>query len=118
MTHTFTYKMVIVIRKDLNIRMGKLAVQVGHGVAISMYNSDPTLVKNWMDEGMKKVVLRASDAYELEELEKECNVVGIKCYSIVDLGLTQLIPNTKTGIVIGIDTVEKIDLITGRLSLL
>lgn len=118
MSHVFTYKLVVVIRKDLDMRCGKIAVQVGHGVAIAMDVTPSETIKKWINEGMKKTVLKVSSFDELAIIKLKCLQHDIECITIVDYGLTQVEPNTITGLAIGIDLSEKIDKVTSELKLL
>ena len=114
----YRYSMAIIIRKDLDMRCGKIAVQVGHGVVIGMLNTSSVTISRWYNEGMRKIVLKTHDKIGLETIEDQCRVEKIACNRIYDAGHTQVEPNTWTGIVIGIDTVERVNHIISGLSLL
>lgn len=118
MENKVEYKLAVVIRKDLGMRCGKIAVQVGHGVAIAMDRTNEDTITRWFERGMKKTVLKVSSMEELLDIKMKCDVRNVKCYSIVDYGLTQIEPNSTTGVVIGIDKSETIDGVTGDLKLL
>lgn len=112
MEHTFTYKQVIVIRKDLEMSPAKLAVQVAHGSIFSYIRSSHTREK-WLEEGMKKVVLQVPSLKEIDELSRNSNAS-----IIYDYGLTEFNGKyTVTGIAFDIEKSEVIDLITGKLKL-
>lgn len=114
----FIYKMVIVIRKDLDMRCGKIAVQVGHGVVASLLMTQAGVKQSWIDEGQKKVVLKVNNLEKLIELEKKAIENNIMTSSIIDFGLTQVDPNTKTGMAFEITKEEVIDKITDGIPLL
>ncbi len=111
-------KQVIVVRDDLKLSRGKLAVQVAHAAIIGYLKSDPGLRKKWLDEGQKKVVLKVGSLEELMGIkykaERENLVVGI----VQDAGLTEIPPGTVTAVVIGPDEEKRIDKVTGNLPLL
>ncbi|MCK9458680.1 MAG: peptidyl-tRNA hydrolase Pth2 [Proteobacteria bacterium] len=122
MTTKFLYKQVIVVREDLKMSPGKLAVQVAHasvGVICNgsgVYRAKATL-ENWFAEGFRKIVLRVPSAKEIIALEGKCAEHNLPFYTVYDFGLTELDPNTLTCIGIGPDLNENIDKITGRLGL-
>ena len=112
--HTFKYKQVIVIRKDLNMSPAKLGVQVAHG-AIESYLMTPDLIGDeWYMEGMRKIVLAANDKKDLEAIMEISNNTA---KYIVDFGLTELEPNTITGLVFPIMLAEDVDKFTKHLKL-
>ena len=55
------YKMIIVIRNDLKLSVGKLAVQVAHAAvecALATKKSNPKWFNKWQTEGGKKVIVK------------------------------------------------------------
>ena len=68
------YKQVIVVRKDLKMTKGKMAVQVAHA-SIGTYKltlkKEPETAKKWMDQGMKKVTVYAENQKELFMLKEQ-----------------------------------------------
>ena len=116
------YKMVIVVRTDLNMSLGKISAQVGHAVLgaykLSLQN-DITKTNNWENfSGQAKIVLGVSNKEELFEIQKKAKEAGLITCLIHDAGRTQVAPNTPTCCAIGPDIVENIDKITGKLKLL
>ena len=115
------YKMVIVVREDLNISCGKIAVQVAHAavecVLKAQKEKNPHL-KEWLLEGQKKVVVKVKDIKSLYDIESKARSIGLTTAVIRDAGLTELPPGTVTCVGIGPDTEEKINKITGSLPLL
>lgn len=112
------YKQVIVVRKDLKMDKGKLAAQAAHASLEAYKKADADDVAAWEAEGMKKVVVTASDVKELmaiKELAKEAKLP----YAVIrDAGKTQLEPGTVTAMGIGPAEEGRLDRITGRLKLL
>ncbi|MFH1182317.1 MAG: aminoacyl-tRNA hydrolase, partial [Candidatus Woesearchaeota archaeon] len=51
------YKLVVVVRKDLKLPKGKLAVQVAHAAVDAVLSSDKGIVDEWRSEGGKKIAL-------------------------------------------------------------
>ena len=115
------YKQAIVIRSDLKLPKGKLAVQVAHASVenvlklISLGKS--SLVKEWQQEGMKKVVLKVDSLDTLLQKFNEAKAKGFTVSLIRDAGRTVLEEGTITCFAIGPDVEEKIDSITKGLKL-
>ena len=130
-------KQVLVIRKDLNMRKGKIAAQAAHAslkVIVDMMSKevlypeverwfllmsiDAGLYK-WLDGHFTKVVLYVNSEEELRDLYNKASDKGLPCAFIVDSGFTEFHGNkTATCIAIGPDYSDKIDEITGDLPLL
>jgi len=116
----FKYKQVIVVRADLKMSPGKLAVQVAHGsiaAAERARNERKGWLKAWLAEGQKKVVVKAPDE-ELRELGVHASELGIPNEIIRDAGLTELPPGTTTVLAIGPAPNEFVDKLTRNLQLL
>ena len=116
------YKMVILVRKDLNMSVGKTAAQVAHA-ALGAYklslakNNDKVI--NWENfSGQAKIVLSVENEKELFSLKDKADKNGLITCLIHDAGRTEVSPNTATCCAIGPDVVQKIDEITGKLKLL
>ncbi|HIP17699.1 MAG TPA: peptidyl-tRNA hydrolase [Methanothermococcus okinawensis] len=115
------YKQVIVIRNDLKMGKGKIAVQACHASIEAFMRAQkicPNTVKEWLKEGQKKVAVKVDSERELMEIFREANIEGLPCSLIRDAGKTQLIPGTYTAVAIGPEREEKIEGITGKLKLL
>ena len=116
------YKMVIVVRSDLKMSIGKTAAQVAHA-ALGAYqksmNKNSMLVNNWQNfSGQAKIVLQVNSEKELMDIEDKAKNAGIVTCIINDAGRTEVAPNTATCCAIGPDLVQNIDKITGSLKLL
>lgn len=110
-------KQVIVVRADLKMPKGKLAAQVAHGSVEAVLNSDSKVVQAWKKQGMKKSVLKVHSEAELKDLLVSAKNLGLCVGLINDAGRTFLAPGTTTVLSIGPDVEDKIDKITGSLSL-
>jgi PTH2 family peptidyl-tRNA hydrolase len=130
-------KQVIVIRKDLKMRKGKMCAQAAHAsmkvILDEMYriefNKDHTKFEmilrhdnpmyQWIEGLFTKIVVGCDSEKELLCLESSANIYSIKNALIKDSGLTEFhgVP-TVTALAIGPDEAEKIDKITGHLKLL
>ena len=128
-------KQVIIIRKDLNMRKGKMIAQGAHAsmkVFFDMmedhfiggfgwykaFNPTEEMII-WIDGMFKKIVVGAESLSELVEAYKAAKTSGLPCSLIEDAGLTEFGGEiTITACAIGPAKAEEIDKITGNLKLL
>jgi len=114
-------KQVIVVRTDIKMEKGKIAVQVAHAAvlgsekAMKMY---PKLYKIWKNSGMAKIAVRVSSLDELRQIEMEAKRSDIPVSVVQDMGLTQVDPGTVTCAALGPAMSSKLDKITSDLRLL
>lgn len=125
-------KMCIVIRGDLKntkgekVRTGKLLAQACHSVLgfvwdnmkgkkISFELSD--VQYKWVQEGQTKIALKAKDEKEMVEIFQKAKTMGLEAHMITDAGHTEFDGPTKTCVAIGPDYSDKINKVTGNLSL-
>jgi len=114
------YKLVVVIRDDLDISGGKLAAQVAHAAVTCALEAKEKKTKwfsAWYREGQRKVVLRAKDLQHLRELSEKARRLGLPRALITDAGYTELPPNTTTCLGIGPAPENELDKVTGSLPL-
>ncbi len=114
------YKLVIVVREDLKMSVGKLAAQVAHAAvtcALEAKARKPKWFSEWYKEGQRKVVLKAEDLDVLRSLNDKARSKSLPHSMITDAGLTELPPNTVTCLGIGPAPEGDIDPITGALPL-
>jgi PTH2 family peptidyl-tRNA hydrolase len=112
------YKQCIVIRDDLKLSKGKLAVQVAHAAVNASDFADKKVREAWIKNGQKKVVLRTATLSDLFILKDLARRERMPTALITDAGLTQVPPGTITVLGIGPAPVDKIDKIAGKLKLL
>ncbi len=127
-------KQVIVIRKDLNMRKGKMCAQAAHASmkvlldTIKSYNGIRVLFvhgecekefKEWLDGKFTKIVVGCGSESELLSFELLAKEKGIPNALIQDAGATEFhgVP-TYTALALGPARAGKIDEITGHLKLL
>lgn len=126
-------KQVIVVRKDLNMRKGKMVAQGAHAamgficeqLIKRLHNKEPLLINltddeiSWMFSGRTKIVLGVKSEQELQELISKAKEKNITTIPIVDAGRTEFnnVP-TLTSAAFGPNEVELIDSITGHLDLI
>lgn len=128
------YKQVIVIRKDLNMRKGKMIAQGAHASIGALLKKAETVISGrgvfmtgipmdlatntWFNTGSKKIVVSVDSEQELLDLETKAKKMGLLTYLVTDSGLTEFQGPTITALAIGPDLSEKIDEVTGKLKLL
>jgi peptidyl-tRNA hydrolase, PTH2 family len=115
------YKQVIVVRQDLKIGKGKLAVQVAHAAISSAEQArkhKTSWYDSWIHENQAKICLKVDGEKELRLLKGRVDEAGIPNSLIQDAGLTQLEPGTTTCLGIGPLPSDIADRYTGDLKLL
>ena len=125
-------KQVIVVRKDLHMRAGKIAAQVAHasmaavlkdskyiGDTLQIQLNHDCALETWLNTRFTKICVYVNSEEELLALEKQAQEANIRHALITDCGLTEFnnIP-TKTCIALGPDWPDNLDTITGNLPLL
>lgn len=137
-------KQVIVVRKDLNMRKGKMGAQIAHASEMfwakqfrngtaSYFNTvhhptgnihgygvsitDEQLI--WTQELFTKIVVGAKDELELLNIIERARAEGLIVHHVIDSGKTEFggVP-TLTCAAIGPHEADRIDPITGDLPLL
>ena len=136
-------KQVIVVRKDLNMRKGKIAAQVAHGsmafltrgglddiYGIKHKNemrfatdwmkvSFAKEVKEWLENSFKKVVVYVDSEDEIWEIDKRARKANLVSHIVTDRGLTEFNGvTTLTCVAIGPHEVSKFEGVTDGLPLL
>ena len=118
-------KMMIIVRKDLNMRKGKMIAQGAHAVAeqimkgMSHPKSQAALTSWWLDHGQKKVAVSVDSEAELLEIYQKAISKGINSSLIIDSGKTEFGGvATRTAVAIGPAEESVLDEITGHLKLL
>jgi PTH2 family peptidyl-tRNA hydrolase len=115
------YKLVVVVRDDLNLSAGKMAVQVAHAsLACSMKARGvrDRWFQRWYQEGQRKIVLKAADLQELKQLAAVADGLGLVTALVQDAGLTEIPPGTITCLGMGPAPERVLDEVTGHLKLM
>ncbi len=121
MSQEFAYKQALIIRLDLKIGRGKIAVQCAHAAVSAAEKARirfPQWWNSWLEEGQRKIVLKVPDLETLLHLENAARRNGLPVYLVRDRGLTQVPPDTVTCVGIGPAPSNMVDNLTGDLSLL
>lgn len=134
-------KQVIIIRKDLGMRKGKMISQGAHasmGAVFSQSWVDKAPIKdgmfseikakvipmeehleNWFNDRFTKIAVSCNSEEELFELANKAEEAGLLHFVCRDAGLTEFNGvSTYTALAIGPALVEEVDKITGHLKLL
>lgn len=121
-------KQVIVVRRDLSMRKGKLAAQVAHASMKFLVENDTSergdeiTVKltpqeaAWLRGPFTKIVVAADSEDELKDLVLKAKISDVQVHEIIDSGRTEFhnVP-TLTCAAFGPDELDVIDEITGHL---
>ena len=111
-------KQVIIIRTDLKMGKGKLAAEAAHVSISAFLKAREEDKKDWVDSGMKKIVLKVETEKDLISVFQKLKKEKLPVEMIADRGLTQISPGTKTAVGCGPIEEKKIDGITGKMKLL
>lgn len=110
-------KQVIVVNEALWLPRGKLAAQVAHASVSALLAAAHDDLRQWLEEGMPKVVLRAENETQVTELERQATDARLPVALIRDAGRTVVAPGTMTCLGIGPANDAAIDALTGKLQL-
>jgi PTH2 family peptidyl-tRNA hydrolase len=123
-------KQVIVIRKDLGMRKGKMCAQAAHASMKVFFDrkiipyTDTLMIpvsqemRHWVDEEFTKICVGVNSEQELLDIHKAAVEKDIPCSLIQDAGHTEFKEPTYTTVAVGPAKAELIDEITGKLTLL
>jgi PTH2 family peptidyl-tRNA hydrolase len=123
------HKQIIILRKDLNMRKGKLVAQGAHasmGAILALMKREGNTLTLEMDERtepwltgrFKKICVYVNTEQELLDLHKQALDAGMVCSLIQDAGLTEFGGvKTYTAVGIGPDREDKVDVLTKHLPL-
>ena len=111
------YKQCIIVRENLKLSRGKLAVQVAHAAVSSAEAASVSSRREWKEGGQKKIVLQVKDLSELYGIKMDAEAAGLPVSLITDAGMTEIPPGTVTALGIGPARSDQLDAITGELSL-
>lgn len=125
-----TVKQVIVLRKDLNMRKGKMIAQGAHASLLAIMSGAPifegkvelrldSCLSDWLSGDYKKIAVGVDGEEELLGIYESAVKSGLRCSLVLDHGLTEFGgKETYTACAIGPSLPELVDKITGHLKLL
>jgi len=115
-------KQVICVRKDLNMRKGKMVAQGSHASLMSYTNSltpkNYSIAGEWLNDGQTKICVGVDSEQQLRDIYAEARLAGLPCSLVLDAGHTEFKEPTYTACAIGPADSDEIDKITGALKLL
>ena len=124
------HKQVIVIRKDLNMRKGKMVAQGAHASMAAILELArregnnlviplDARIEPWLTGRFTKICVSVNSEAELLAIHEKAAAKGLVTSLILDAGLTEFggVP-THTAVAVGPDVAATVDLITGALPLL
>ena len=129
-------KQVIVLRKDLNMRKGKMVAQGAHASMAAILNQgvyrqaegatvfelrlpQDSATARWLQGRFKKICVGVNSEDELLSLHEQALAAGLPCALIQDSGLTEFGGvATYTALAVGPADPAALDAITGKLGLL
>jgi PTH2 family peptidyl-tRNA hydrolase len=124
------HKQTIVLRKDLNMRKGKMVAQGAHASMRAILQLGrreggnfvvplDERLEPWLLGRFKKICVSVNSEAELLQLHQAAKAAGLITALIQDAGLTEFggVP-TYTALAVGPDTADRVDLLTGTLPLL
>lgn len=132
-------KQVIILRKDLKMRKGKMVAQGAHASMKVFFDKFqkgadhlPGIIEDgdmyslvldeieqaWVDGLFTKICVGIEGEQELLDLYKAAKDLGLNASLIKDAGLTEFNEPTYTAVAIGPNKAEDIDPLTGNLKLL
>ncbi len=91
-------KLVLVVRKDLNMSIGKVAAQVTHAI---MRNPNLEPYEGLIDSGHVCITCSIKSEQKLYNLAEKAREAGVPCSIQVDSGRTEVAPNTATAMALG-----------------
>ena len=128
------HKQVIVLRKDLNMRKGKMVAQGAHASVLAILEYDKSNmyprgeaklsshpdVHQWLNnEAFTKICVGVNSEQELLDIYSAAMDEGIPCSLITDSGKTEFGGKpTKTAVAVGPAESSRVDSITSKLELL
>jgi PTH2 family peptidyl-tRNA hydrolase len=113
-------KQMIVMRKDLNMRKGKMVAQGAHAsMKAVLLNFQHPSVKEWLNGKFTKIAVSVDSEEELLAVLQKARDAGLIAELVTDAGLTEFngVP-TNTCIAVGPATHEELLPVTGHLKLL
>jgi peptidyl-tRNA hydrolase, PTH2 family len=100
-TGSVSMKQAIIIRTDLQMSTGKLAVQACHASVAAVLCVEADVLTRWDTDGQTKIALAVDSLRELETLKTQCDAMGIIHALIADAARTELAVGKVTALAIG-----------------
>ena len=129
----YDIKQVIVMRKDLNMRKGKMCAQAAHASMKAIFDtigskdesgmtlsySEDSAIGKWMNGSFAKIICSVDNEEDLDNIYFRAKGLYIPCAMIIDNGATEFHgQKTKTCCAVGPCYSNVLDEFTGHLKLL
>ena len=116
-------KQVIVLRKDLNMRKGKMVAQGAHASIKAAWEAErkkgyADIYLEWFSELQTKICVGVDSEAELLATYEKAKELGLPCSLIRDAGLTEFNEPTLTAVAVGPAPESQVNKVTGTLKLL
>jgi peptidyl-tRNA hydrolase len=121
-------KMVLCVRSDLEMGVGKIASQCAHAAVMLCSDHDSSSARGnllfaswrakWHACGATKIVLQVASLLELRSVADAAQLSRLPTAVVADAGRTQIAPGTETVVGVGPAPKSLVDSITGKLRLL
>jgi peptidyl-tRNA hydrolase, PTH2 family len=108
-------KQVIVVNDALGLPEGKLATEVAHASIAAFLAASPEAQRQWLDEGMPKVVLRCDSEAQVVGLHSLADRAGLPAQLVRDEKTSAAPPGGVTCLGLGPADNTKLETITGNL---
>ena len=115
------FKVVLVLRGELRLTTGKVAVQAAHAAVMltrAAESRNREALDAWLQQGQKKIALVVPTLADLEALDRAARAKGVPTVWVEDAGFTEVAPGTRTCLGLGPARASIVDAITGDLDLL
>lgn len=100
--------MYIFINRELGMTSGKMAAQASHAAVEAYRISNKAMIAAWYEGGAyTKLVMLARDTQHLEAIKEFIEERGFKTKLIIDEGMTEIAPHSKTAL--GVEIVDRED---------
>ena len=118
-------KMVLCVRTDLRMGIGKQCTQCAHGavacvlsIATGRDRIKSLWLQEWLEEGSAKIVVRVESEKDLEDLADAAMKADLPHYTVHDAGRTEVAAGSATVVCIGPGPAQTVNTVTGKLKLL
>ena len=94
------YTMYLFINKKYKMKKDELTKKIADGACFGVLNTDAEVIKQWINNGFNKIILKADDDYHIKDIQHTLIKYGIKSYIITD-------KNSGVNIALGVQIIDK-----------
>ncbi|HII45586.1 MAG TPA: aminoacyl-tRNA hydrolase [Candidatus Poseidoniaceae archaeon] len=110
--------MALIVRKELHLSSGKIAVQCAHAAvscALMAKKNEVRIMERWQASGARKICLEVEDLASLKSIMTQAKSAGLITYLVKDAGQTEVAAGTITVLGIGPGPRNSIDALVSDL---